>query len=93
MSDPLLTIRIPDEDAEIKKEMIFLNRKIHQYKQTLIYLESQDCRNCLLKETIDEQRSEATAKFRLYINAKHELLDKINKIKTKDNNELDDLSK
>jgi hypothetical protein len=93
MSDPLLTIRIPNEDEEIKKELKYLDRKINEYRQTLIYLESQDCRNCLLKETIDEQKSEATAKFRLYINAKHELLDKINKIKIKDNNESDDLSK
>jgi hypothetical protein len=87
MSNENLTIRTPDEDAEIKKEIKYLDRKINEYRQTLIYLETQDCRNCLLKETIDEQRSDITAKFRVVINAKHELLDRIKKTNPTDNNE------
>lgn len=96
MSDQLLTIRTPDETAAIKKEIKMLDRKINDYRQTLIYLETQDCRNCLLKETIDEQRHEVTAKFRVVINEKQELLERIKKdnlINSKDNNELDGLSK
>ena len=96
MGNENLTIRTPDEHAEIKKQIKNLDRKINEYRQTLIYLETQDCRNCLLKDTINEQRSEVTAKFRVVINAKHELLDRIKKdnlINSKDNNELDGLSK
>ena len=74
-----LTIRIPnqDDDKERKKELKFLDKKIDQNRQTLIYLESKDCRNCLLKETIDERRSEVTAEFRYYINLKQNLLKRI----------------
>jgi hypothetical protein len=79
MSDSLLTIRIPDEDVETKKELKYYDRKIYEHRQRLIYLESQDCRNSLLKETIEEQRTEVTAKFRIYINARHELIEKIEK--------------
>jgi len=96
MSNQLLTIRIPDDDIEVKKEMKYLDRKINEFRQRLIYLESQDCRNCLLKETIDEQRSEITSQFRIVINAKQELLERIKKnnlINLKDNNVLDGLSK
>jgi len=103
MSDSLLTIRIPDEDVETKKELKYYDRKIYEHRQRLIYLESQDCRNSLLKETIEEQRTEVTAKFRIYINARHELIEKIKKeqkekqmemdkqiANSTDNNELDD---
>jgi len=96
MSDQLLTIRIPDDDIEVKKEMKYLDRKINEFRQRLIYLESPDCRNSLLKETIDEQRSEITSQFRIVINAKQELLERIKKnnlSNLKDNNVLDDLSK
>jgi len=79
MSDSLLTIRIPDEDVETKKELKYYDRKINEHRQRLIYLESQDCRNSLLKETIEEQRTEVTSKFRVYINARHELIEKIEK--------------
>ena len=79
MNNNSLTIRIPNQDnnAEIKKELKFLDKKIEEYKQTLIYLETQDCRNCLLKETINERRSEVTAKFRYYINLKQTLLQRL----------------
>ena len=86
MIDSLLKIRIPYEDTETTKELKFLNHKIHEYKLKLMYLESQDCRNSLLKETINEQKSETTVKFRLLINSRHELLEKI-KTNLKDNNE------
>jgi fructose-1,6-bisphosphatase len=74
-----LTIRIPnqDDDAERKKELKFLDKKIDEYKQTLIYLETPDCRNCLLKDTIDERRKEVTDKFRYYINLKQTLLQRL----------------
>jgi hypothetical protein len=76
MNNNSLTIRIPnqDNDKERKKELKFIDKKIDQNRQTLIYLESKDCRNCLLKETIDERRSEVTAEFRYYINLKQNLL-------------------
>ena len=90
MNNNSLTIRIPnqDNDKERKKELKFIDKKIDQNRQTLIYLESKDCRNCLLKETIDERRSEVTAEFRYYINLKQTLLklikDEQNQIKDED---------
>jgi len=97
MSDPSLTIRIPDEEAEFKKDLKYLDRKILQIKQTLMYLESKDCRNCLLPETINEHRHDATANFRIVINAKQELLEKYksyqNLTNQKDNNVSGDSSK
>jgi len=92
MSDPSLKIRIPDEDAEFKKELKYLDRKILEYKQTLMYLESKDCRNCLLPDTINEHRHDATINFRKVINAKQELLEKY-KSNQVDNNVSGDLSK
>lgn len=77
MSDPLLKIRIPDEDVEIKNKIKMIDKKINENRQILIYLESTDCRNCLLKETIDERRSEITAKFRYFIDQKQTLVDEL----------------
>jgi hypothetical protein len=92
-SNNSLTIRIPNQDnnAEIKKELKFLDKKIDEYKQTLIYLETQDCRNCLLKDTIDERRKEVTAEFRYYINLKQTLLQRLKDEQTELNDQFQEI--
>ena len=76
-----LRINIPYEnlDYDTEKELRFLDRKIHEYKAKLMYYESKDCRECFLKETIDENRRLTTERFRILIDAKQDLLKKIKK--------------
>jgi hypothetical protein len=79
--DQKLRINIPYEnlDYETEKELRFLDRKIQEYKAKLMYYETKDCRECFLKETIDENRKETTERFRILIDARQDLLKKIKK--------------
>jgi hypothetical protein len=61
-------------EAYISDNIDLINEQIKHLQTKLIYLESRDCRNSLMKDIIESEKRDATNRFKLLINKRHKLL-------------------
>ena len=61
-------------EALMSNNLDLINEQIKHLQTKLIFLETIECRKCLAKQIIDDERKETTNKFKLIINKRHFLL-------------------
>jgi len=61
-------------DAFINEDIDLINEVIKNLRTKLIYLESIECRRALGKDIIENEKKDATNRFKLLIQKRHKLL-------------------
>jgi hypothetical protein len=61
-------------DAFMNEDLDLINEVIKNIRTKLIFLESTECRRALVKDIIENEKKDATNRFKLLIQKRHKLL-------------------